>query len=588
MMPAFPFTAAGLNQPRFECNNTVVAVDLMKRFGLVAVGLALDALVVLGCVVVMLAIAGYGRHVHVGRFILDVTSVNGFVAALLVVLGVRAAVPEVPVWFVIPVSSVSVVALACWRGVRSWLIRLTQGAALGVVLSVVAGSLITKLWIAHQHPGFWTGDDVEIHEMTLSHLFGWHLPVWSLRSPFYPLGFILPAQWLAHRIGVIDTTSLIFVGRSVVAVFSVGTLWLTFVVARRLFDSVPVAVLSTILLATNKLHTIGGSSELPRTVSSCFVLAAFGLLSLSPRQVSALVAGALIGVAAALRFSEEIFLIPALLQLTVARRWGHAGLACCGFFLVAILVLGPVDQMYWGESFFSLRHAADFTLVRGLSSRGVQPFFEYAAAVPAWADVFTVALAVLAWRLRLWTLAAWTWLPVIVLSALPHKEPRYLIPILPYFSMLAAASLWALVGWLGEAVDGRRLRVAPILLAACAASLVGEVGGFVIGRSDGAVALAQNIARHSQVQGIAIEQAWRLGGHLYLPMAEPFVNLEPGQVETASALGDTLRDPKIVRVVLDAHHLARTHADQTVLARGFREVSPEVSAAASGYRLFER
>lgn len=560
----------------------------MKRLALVAVGLALDALVVLASVVVVLAIAGYGRHVHIGRFILDATSIHGAVAVLLIVLGVRASVREVPVWFVIPISSVSVVVLGWWRNVRSWLIRLTPPAALGVVLSVVAASLVTKLWIAYQHPGFWTGDDVEIHEMTLSRLFGWHLPVWNLRSPFYPLGFIFPAQWLAHRVGVVDTTSLVFVGRSVVALCSVVTLWLTFVIARRVFDSVPVAVLSTILLATNKLHTIGGTSELPRTVSSCFVLAAFGLLSLSRRQVSALAAGALIGVAAALRFSEEIFLIPALLQLTVARRWGHAGLACCGFLLVAILVLGPVDQMYWGEAFFSLRHAADFTLVRGLSSRGVQPFFEYAAAVPAWADVFTVALAILACRWRLWTLAAWTWLPVIVLSALPHKEPRYVIPVLPYFSMLAAASLWALAGWLGEAVDGRRLRVAPILLAACAASLVGEVGGFVIGRSDGAVALARNIARRSQVQGIVIESAWRLGGHLYLPMAEPFINLDPGQVENAAALGDVLRETKVVRVVLDAHRLARTHADKTVLALGFREVTPQVSTSVSGYRLFER
>jgi glycosyl transferase family 22 (putative mannosyltransferase) len=560
----------------------------MTRMRLVAAGLALDVLVLLGGAVAMLAIAGHGQHLHVGRFILDTSSVHGVAAVLLMILGLRAAVPEAPVWFLIPVSSWSVGALELWRRARTWLIRLTPRSALGVVLPVLLGSLALKLSIAYRHPGFWTGDDVEIHEMTLSRLFGWHLPVWDLRSPFYPMGFVFPAQWLAAHAGVVATQSLVFVGRSVVAAFSVVTLWLTFVIARRLFDSVPVAVLSTIVLASNKLHTMGGSSELPRTVASCFVLASFGLLSLSRRNVSALCAGALIGIAAALRFSEEIFLIPALLQLATARRWGHAGLACCGFVLVAVLVLGPVDQMYWGEKFFSLRHAAEFTLVRGQSSRGVQPFFEYIAAIPAWADLFVVALAASALRLRLWTLAAWTWLPVVFLSALPHKEPRYLIPILPYLSMLAAASLWAVAGWLVEVVDSRRSRAAPFLLAACAASLIGEAGGFVIGHSDGAVALAQEIARRDPFQGIAIEQAWRLGGHLYLPAAAPFIDLDSHQVEDRAALEDVLRGPRVVRLVLDARHLARTHLDVAVLARGFREVSPPVSDSESGYRFFER
>src|SRR5207247_2142116 len=165
--------------------------------------------------------------------------------------------------------------------------------------AVMLASLVLKLALAYRHPGFWTGDDVEIHEMTFARLFGhpWH--GWDIRSPVYPLGFVYPIQALVAKAGHTDPASLVFAGRAVVAAFTIATLWLTFHVARQVFASnaasrdgvpnaaaalgapgcparevvldqrgraasMPIAVFSVLILATNKLHVMTGTTELPR------------------------------------------------------------------------------------------------------------------------------------------------------------------------------------------------------------------------------------------------------------------------------------------------------------------------------------
>jgi hypothetical protein len=58
----------------------------------------------------------------------------------------------------------------------------------------------------------------------------------------------------------------------VVVVFSALSLWLVYKLATRLFSSVPIGILSLLLLAVSKLHTSLGSSELPRPVAALLVL----------------------------------------------------------------------------------------------------------------------------------------------------------------------------------------------------------------------------------------------------------------------------------------------------------------------------
>src|SRR5262249_46160671 len=151
---------------------------------------------------------------------------------------------------------------------------LSPARAAAWVLAVAASSFVIKVYNAQVHFGFWTGDDVEIQEMTIGRLSSMHWPVWDLRCAFYPLGFIYPVQAILKWAGVADVRTLIFGSRIVVALWSTLDIWLTYRIATRVFRSVAIGVLAAVVLAFSKLHVMAGSTELPRIVSSAFVLLA--------------------------------------------------------------------------------------------------------------------------------------------------------------------------------------------------------------------------------------------------------------------------------------------------------------------------
>ena len=59
----------------------------------------------------------------------------------------------------------------------------TRVGALGVALAIVV-----KAVLAWSYPGFFSGDDVEIHEMSIGALWSARWPIWDLRNAFFPLG----------------------------------------------------------------------------------------------------------------------------------------------------------------------------------------------------------------------------------------------------------------------------------------------------------------------------------------------------------------------------------------------------------------
>ena len=113
-------------------------------------------------------------------------------------------------------------------------------------------------------------------------------------------------------------------------------------------------------------------------------------------------------------------------------------MACWGG--VSLLLAGVGDSLYWGQAFHSIRAAWDYTVVRQLSSRGYQGTLRYPLHVTSWIGVprAIVVLAVVGTKPQR-VLALWAWIPLAVLSALPHKEARYLIPITPFVCVLAVA-----------------------------------------------------------------------------------------------------------------------------------------------------
>ena len=122
-----------------------------------------------------------------------------------------------PVFAVWPTESAVRLAERVVSAVPAWARRLPLNSARQILLVLVVASVALKAWFAGTSQGFVTGDDVEIHEMSLGLLLHQPWPIWDLRSAVFPLGF--PAQYIAHAAGI-DDVILVVTGRLVVAVLS--------------------------------------------------------------------------------------------------------------------------------------------------------------------------------------------------------------------------------------------------------------------------------------------------------------------------------------------------------------------------------
>jgi hypothetical protein len=333
-------------------------------------------------------------------------------------------------------------------------------------------------------------------------------------------------------------------------------------------------------------------------VSSIFVVASFFALRSRGSATRVALAGLLLALAACLRFSELVFFIPAGVQLIVERRVRDGVLLAGVGTVAAVTIQAIADAAYWGTPFSSAREVLKFTLVDRLSSRGYEPAWYYLAELTSWTDVLTVGLAVVGWRVADWRLNVWLWLPIVLLSALPHKEPRYLIPSLPFLSLVAAAGLaWLIhrLTHLHSGVGDERQSVMRWWKPAIAVALVCGLGlrtvfvvsGYHVRRTDAEVALAREVDLDTNVKSAAFEAAWRFGWHLYLVRLSRVDDLTPQDVASPEELRVAIGRHPVELVALSGGACKRLACADILLESGFRELTYP-SGPAAGYRTFRK
>lgn len=419
------------------------------------------------------------------------------------------------------------------RRLRQWIASASDNQLSFIFLVAVAVSVCFRTLNALLHPGFVTGDDVELHEMTLGHMFSQDWTVWSLRSPLYPMIFLYPIQRFASYLGAEGAGALVAVGRLTVVAISTASVWLVYRIARELTGR-NAAVLALVLFASSRLHMWYGSSELPRPVASAFVLLAF-LLLLRRNAAYTVGAGAALAIGASLRFAEIVFLAPAVLQLVFERRWKDALVVSFVAAVLGAALLGIADTLYWGKAFYSLENAYRYTVVERQSSRGFQPLGFYLTSASAWTNYVVLALSMYSIQLRDNRATFWAWLPLIALSVLPHKEARYVIAAHPFVCISAAMAADDLFRRWGDGPN-KNDRLCGVLALALTAAVVVELGDWHARRTDRAVAFARELAA-IEPRGVAAQQLWRFGGRLYLSSVPTLTELP----EESSAALDVVK-----------------------------------------------
>jgi 4-amino-4-deoxy-L-arabinose transferase-like glycosyltransferase len=463
--------------------------------------------------------------------------------------------------------------------------------------------------------------------------------------------FIYPIQFILHSAGVHDPWILIFAGRIVVIFFSALSLWLVYRIARRLFSSIPIGILALVFLAMSKLHTSFASTELPRTVASFFVLLSCWLL-ISEKNTygNAALSAVLLGIGAALRFSEVIFIVPAVLFLACSKRRRQALVLGVIFMVILLIILGLSDALYWKSPWYSLKNIVDYTLVKKLSSRGYESPLYYLLSVGIWSDFLTIGLACFALKLRNRLMCLWAFSALLMLSFLPHKEPRYLVPAVPFMAIMAGLSAWhfleqnlktgfvlylprkqtrpflaltlfalgtvllsskdyrfayvtipllLLVIWFysrfrprshitgaNEVPNVSPVRLGLILILTVLAMGALEIEGFRLRRTESGVEMARFLAHRADLRSVAIEDAWKAGGRLYLWRYQTIMNIDETLFLKPEQLIQEVKAKDVQAIGLTDEHVRGLKYEDLLRSHGYEEVSFSGKKRLHRYRLF--
>jgi hypothetical protein len=389
--------------------------------------------------------------------------------------------------------------------------------------AIIAAMAAAQLWLAHRYYGFLTGDDVEVLSEAFRRARGLAYTPWDIRNLFVPDVVVAPVVWLSR--GVSTRTTIFLASLPFIALSSL-TIWLVYRLALRWCDE-RAAIVAALLFATHWIPLSFGSTVYPRTLAAACVVAAALMVDRWP-----FVAGVLIGVAFADRFSEIVFLAPVLLIVTKHRQeclchigrsrecpvHAQAGVAqtllsvplmralkvLLGVTVAILLTAGIYDWLTWDSPFSSAIKFAHLTLVEpDFSSRvKYQAPWWYLANIVRWCSPALLPLLWYARRSRaIWFIVV----PLIAFSAIKHKELRYLQVVIPFLCVAAA------IGF--SSLRNRRIAIALVAI-----SIVWDLHGlrYLARKSQPSVMAAQWMASNPSIHSIAASQLWSYGDKLFL------------------------------------------------------------------------
>jgi len=412
--------------------------------------------------------------------------------------------------------------------------------------AIIAAVSAAQLWLAWRYYGFLTGDDVEVLSEAFRRARGLAYTPWDIRNLFVPDVVVAPVVFLAR--GTSTRTTIFLASLPFIALSSL-TIWLVYRLALRWCDE-RAAIVAAMLFAAHWIPLSFGSTVYPRTLAAACVVAATLIV-----DRWSFVAGLLIGVAFADRFSEVVFLAPLLLVLAQHRQeclchigrsqecpiHAKAGVAqtllsvrlmqalrvVLGATVAIAITVGVYDWLTWGTPFSSAIKFAHLTLVEpDFASRvKYQAPWWYLANIVRWCSPALLPLLWFARRSRsraIWFIV----IPLIAFSAIKHKELRYLQVMIPFLCIVAA------IGF--ASMRNRRIAIALVAI-----SIVWDLHGlrYLARKSQPSVMAAQWIASNPSIHSIAASQLWSYGDKLYLgdTMAMSDVGTPPEKLSEVNA-----------------------------------------------------
>jgi hypothetical protein len=312
--------------------------------------------------------------------------------------------------------------------------------------ALLAVGLIFRLAAACASPGIMHPDEHQQYiEQSFRLVHGYGATFWEqdcgLRHPLFTM-FLAGILWVEERAGITDPNLLAAGQRLVLAVLSYAALatlvWSIHARGRRLAG----LVLAVLLVGSVDLLFI---QVRVMTENATVAVLALALACWLRRPTAT---GLLLGLMIALRLQTAplaagLWAVAGWEARTTAdggRRWLALTVGLAG----ALVAMGGIDAAYYGDWFHSTRTNIHLQALGDVAtSYGTSPVYAYVLtggiAMFRASVVLLPALALGAWRRP--ALAAVAVLFFVAHSAVPHKEARYLWPMVPLVALLIAAGV---------------------------------------------------------------------------------------------------------------------------------------------------
>jgi hypothetical protein len=315
-----------------------------------------------------------------------------------------------------------------------------------LAVALVAGFGL-RVWLALTDDGFYWPDEIyqslePAHRLVYG--YGW-MPwefVEGLRTWAVP-GFVALIMKVTALLGGTSPEIYIRVTKIVFAALGVATAWGSYRLARSYKTDVVYAAGGAALFGLAAPAIYFGPRAFSESMSALPVVLGLALLLPESTRRARLAGGSLLGLAVLMRLHNALFCMAVLGTLLVRRRFRElleTGLV----FAAGALFYGLVDRLTWGEWFHSAGTYLRFSLLEGGAARwGTEPFWYYGSVM--WTSmgalaVVTIALAVIGSRIA-FDLALVIAVFVFAHSVTPHKEFRFMVPMLPLLAALASVGL---------------------------------------------------------------------------------------------------------------------------------------------------
>ena len=457
---------------------------------------------------------------------------------------------------------------------RSWL-PAPQALPQSWLFLVLAGAAGLWLWCAWRSHGLlWPDEIFQSLEPAHRLAFGYGFISWEFqlgaRSWLFP-GLLAGVLRVGDLLGLSSAAGLVLLTKAFMVAVGLASVAATMRLAAAVAGP-RAGMVAGVLVAVFPPHLVLAGKCMSETVCAALVTVAGwlwleaqrnGIAPATGRLSRQRLAGALTVTATFVRPSVALVSLGLLLALLALRQRQQARAHGEGM-LLAGAAAGALDWLTWGAPFHSLWRHLHYNVIQGRAADyGSEPLTFYLSALwtsTAPALLLVVPGLVLTWRLtthadRTRPLLLIVLGYLVVHSLLPHKELRFLMPVMPLALALAAMGLER--GWRWWADQSRGATVTgAILLILLSGTMIaraprltyadmgerrfGELSTLRVGEiSEGWNRLLLRLHAAPDLCGLAVAGVsviW-LGGYSYLHRQVPFFDLLPTQGEEWRAAG---------------------------------------------------